>query len=354
MEKEHVLVAMSGGVDSSVTALLLKKKGYKVTGITFKMLPENSHPMVVTQIRDAREVSRILDIEHITVDIAEEFEKSIIDYFAGEYLRGRTPNPCVLCNRIIKFKHLLKVAGKIDANFIATGHYATVYRDTESGIYYLKTAKNKFRDQSYFLYRIDQIVLSKVLFPLGEYDKDSVRKIAKENNIHVHNKGDSHEICFITGKDYRSFFKERNIPFAQSHGKIIYRDGTVLGYHNGIVNYTIGQRRGLGISHHTPLYVLRIDSKTNTVVVGDREDLMHRKLTASDLHWINKKPEVGLTVLAKIRSIHIPARAKITGLNNDRLEILFDEPQWAVTPGQSVVLYKEDTVLGGGIILNGE
>ncbi len=353
MSKGKVLVAMSGGVDSSVTALLLKKEGYTVVGITFKMLGETTHPYVINQLEDAKKVSKILDIEHEVINIEDEFKTLIIDYFSKEYLSGKTPNPCVFCNKIIKFNNLLKIADRYNADFIATGHYATVEKNEKEGYYILKMAKNKFKDQSYFLYRIDQKILSRIIFPLSSFDKNKIREIAKNNHLHVHDKGDSHEICFIKGDDYRSFFREQNIPLSKSMGNIEYKNGMILGYHKGIYNYTIGQRRGLGISHPTPLYVMKIDSKNNRIIVGEKKDLLHTELYATNLNWIHKPPEPGKKIFAKIRSIHIPAEATIVDLNKDLLKIVFNKPQWAITPGQSVVLYEDDVVLGGGVITHG-
>ena len=352
MKKEKVVVAISGGVDSSVAALLLKEKGYEVIGLTLKLYSNYYNPLADTQLKDAENICETLKIEHIIIDLKDFFQKKIIDYFKNEYVKGHTPNPCILCNRAIKFDSLLKVANEIGATYIATGHYAIVEKDPNSNIFYLKRAVNKEKDQSYFLYRLNQTILSKTVFPLGTFSKNDIRIIAKKFNIHVHGKEDSNEICFIGDRDYRSFF--RRVEGLNKRGRIIYKDGTILGYHNGIFDYTIGQRRGLGISFSSPLYVLSLDSIKNDVIVGLKEDLQHKELIAEDLNWLNDLPKAGEKYLVKIRSIHTPALASVVDIDNIHIKIIFDKPQWAITSGQSVVLYKDDIVLGGGIITHGK
>ena len=351
MKKYRVIVAVSGGVDSAIAAHILKNKGYETIGLTLKLYPSFYNPDIDTQIEDAKNICKTLGIEHIIIDLEESFQQNIINYFRDEYLRGWTPNPCILCNRIIKFETLLKVSKGIGADYIATGHYANIEKDKNIDIFYLKRSLNRRRDQSYFLYRLNQKILSKTLFPLGPLNKKEVRMMAKKQKIHVHGKKDSSEICFIGDKDYRTFF--RRIEGLNKRGRILYKDGTILGYHNGLFEYTIGQRRGLGISHPTPLYVLELDSKENNVIVGERDDLQHKVLIAENLNWIYKKAEIGRKYFVKIRSIHSPALAEIVEIDDTHVKLIFDEPQWAITAGQSVVLYDSDNVLGGGIITYG-
>ena len=350
MKSKKVIVAISGGVDSSVAALLLKEKGYKVIGLTLKLYPKYYNPSVDIQLKDAEDVCKTLKIEHKVIDLQDTFRKKIIDYFRNEYVNGHTPNPCTLCNRIIKFETLVKYAEEVGAQYIATGHYAKIEKE-EKDIFYLKMASHKERDQTYFIYRLNQKILEKTILPLGQLSKNEVRVIAKNMGIHVHKKGDSHEICFIGDRDYRSFF--RRVEGLGKRGRILFKDGTILGYHNGVFDYTIGQRRGLGISYPDPLYVLKLDSKNNDVIVGLREDLMHRELIAQDLNWIYDKPKKGKRYLVKIRSIHTPAPAVISEISDNHIKIVFDNPQWAITVGQSAVVYKDDVVLGGGIITYG-
>ena len=351
MKRKKVIVAISGGVDSSIAAFLLKKKGYEVIGVTLKLFSSFYNPSIDTQLKDADNICKTLEIEHMVINLEELFQKKIINYFRDEYLSGRTPNPCTLCNRIIKFETLLNIANKLGANYISTGHYAIVEKNPYNNIFYLKRAKNIEKDQSYFLYRLNQTILSKTIFPLGNLNKEEVRTIAKKNSIHVHEKKDSNEICFIGDRDYRIFF--HRIEGLNKRGRIIHKDGTILGYHNGVFEYTIGQRRGLGISYSSPLYVLKLDSEKNDVIVGEREDLQHKELVAEDLNWIYDRPIRGKKYFTKIRSIHTPSLAKVVDINDNSLKIVFDKPQWAITAGQSVVLYENDTVLGGGIITYG-
>jgi len=351
MRKYRVVVAVSGGVDSAIAALLLKNKGYETIGLTLKLYSCFYNPSIEMQIEDAKMICKALNIKHIIINLEKAFQERIINYFRDEYLSGLTPNPCTLCNRIIKFETLLKVADEIGADYIATGHYANIVKDDSSNIFYLERALNKNKDQSYFLYRLNQKILARTIFPLGSFYKENVRKIAEKYKIHVHDKKDSNEICFIGDKDYRTFF--RRIEVYKKRGLIIDKNGKTLGYHNGVYEYTIGQRKGLGISHSTPLYVLQLNSKENTVIVGERKDLLHSKLIAEDLNWIYKKAEIGKKYFVKIRSIHIPALARVAEIDSKHIKLIFDAPQWAITAGQSVVLYEGNTVIGGGIITYG-
>ena len=295
--------------------------------------------------KDAEKVASILGIPHFTIDASQEFRKTVIDKFCDEYKTGRTPNPCIHCNRHMKFKLLKKIAAEQDVGFIATGHYARIVHDRKTDIYYLKRAINEKRDQSYFLYMLNQTILQKSLLPLGSLTKDKVRNIAQDNHLPVFEKEESQEICFIDGKDYRKLFKECSAP-----GPIINREGKVLGTHTGIVDYTIGQRRGLGIATGKPLYVTDIDSEKNVIVVGSGDEAYHNQLITEEVNWISHPLKTETEVLAKIRSVHRAAKAKLIPLTNSKVELHFFNPQWAVAPGQSAVFYDGDTVVGGGII----
>ena len=351
---------MSGGVDSSVVAVLLKEKGYDVTGITMQLYPQSryrsseSHIQRMNRnIEDARAMAEKLHIPHHVLDMGEEFHREVIEYFVGEYSSGRTPNPCIRCNRLLKFGFLLHRAGTFGAEYLATGHYARIDKNGLSGTYSLKTGTDISKDQSYFLHTLTQEQLGHVLMPLGTFRKGEVREIARRHGLDIHEKPESQEICFIEAKNYRSFF-EQHKPELLSPGPILDGSGKVLGTHSGIVNYTIGQRRGLGIHSHEPHYVTRIDFASNTIYVGLRNDVYHYGLYAENVNWISgKTPDKPLHVRVKIRSIHTPAEGVLFPEKIGRIRVRFNEAQWAVTPGQSAVFYVDDTVLGGGTIVEG-
>ena len=351
---------MSGGVDSSVAAVLLKEKGYDVTGITMQLYPlsryqsSDSHMQRMSRnIEDARAMAEKLLIPHHVLDMGEEFHREVIEYFVDEYSSGRTPNPCIRCNQLLKFGFLLQRAGAFGAEYLATGHYARIDKIGLSGTYALKTGTDASKDQSYFLHTLTQEQLGHVLMPLGTYRKEEVRKIARYNGLDIHEKPESQEICFIEAKNYRSFF-EQHKPELLSPGPILDGSGKVLGTHSGIVNYTIGQRRGLGIYSHEPHYVTGIDFGSNTIYVGLRKDVYHHGLTAENVNWISgKTPDRPLHVRVKIRSIHTPAEGVLFPQPWGMVRVRFDKAQWAVTPGQSAVFYVDDAVLGGGVIVEG-
>jgi len=353
--KKTVLVAMSGGVDSSITAALLKEQGYRVIGITMQLLPReiNNKATVgccgIENIEDARYVASLLKIPHYVINFRELFTEKVINNFIQEYRSGRTPNPCIKCNQYIKFKYLILKAEQIGADFISTGHYARIQYSSEKGVYLLKKGIDQERDQSYFLYVMTQSQLARTLMPLGEYTKAEVRNLARNLKLPVHEKPDSQEICFVTDRDYRRFL-ESFCPQAQAPGPILNKQGRVIGQHEGITNFTIGQRRGLGISSSQPLYVTRIDSQNNSITVGAREEVMHRELLVSKVIWTSGPVTLPMRVKIKIRSIHIPADALIEYAEDEMVRGIFDEPQWAVTPGQAAVFYDKDVVVGGGTI----
>lgn len=359
MSCRKVVVAMSGGVDSSVAAAILKDSGYEVTGITMNLFSLPGKICRSEELRsccgrraveDAHRVAIHLGIPHYVVDLRKEFEAAVIADFAREYRRGRTPNPCIRCNERIKFRLFLQRARRLGADYIATGHHVRVVKDSAGSRYLLKKGKDRAKDQSYFLYRLTQAQLARVLMPIGDLTKAEVRDAARRLGLPVAEKAESQETCFAPLGDYPEFLAGR-APGAFRTGPILDLKGRVLGQHKGIGNYTIGQRRGLGISGPRPLYVAAIDARRNAVIVGDEKDLFRKRLQASAVHLIaGGKIEDPVIVKAKIRYKHQEARALVVPGSAGRLLVEFDRPQRAVTPGQSVVFYKRDVVLGGGII----
>ena len=359
MKGRKVVVAMSGGVDSSVAASLLVDRGFDVTGITmnlFSLLGELCRSEELRSccgqkaVEDAHRVAIHLGIPHFVADLRREFEAEVIADFAREYGRGRTPNPCIRCNERIKFRIFLERARRLGADFVATGHHARVAVDPAGLRYVLKKGKDRAKDQSYFLYRLGQAQLARVLMPVGDFVKAEVREMARRRGLPVAEKTESQETCFAPLGDYPEFLAGR-APLAFRPGPIKGLDGRILGEHKGIGNYTIGQRRGLGISAPRPLYVIAIDAPRNTVVIGQERDLYRKKLLASDIHLVSGgKLEEPVMVKAKIRYKHQEARALVTPISTRRVRVEFDRPQRAITPGQSVVFYRRHVVVGGGII----
>ena len=357
MSKGKVIVAMSGGVDSSVAALLLHRQGFDVVGVTMRLwsveredVPAaNKRCCSVEDVDDARRVCHALGVPHYFLNFEREFQRHVIDYFVAEYDRGRTPHPCLACNDKIKFDFLLRRATFLDADFIATGHYGRVRTDAD-GRYELHKGIDTSKDQSYVLFTLGQSELSRLLLPVGEYRKEDIRARAHEAGLPVADKPDSQEICFIPDDNYRKFVSDRVRP---RPGNLVDLGGEVLGTHPGIQFFTIGQRRGLGLSGSTvqPLYVTRIDSETNDVVLGRHEDLFSSRLWASRVSYVSGTiPDGPTSVTAKIRYKAEGADATIVPLSDDTAEVWFDEPQRAVTPGQAVVFYSGDKILGGGYI----
>ena len=355
--KKPVVVAMSGGVDSSVAAALLKNKGYQVIGMTMCFsLPESRgrRPSCcgLEGIEDARRVARELGIKHYVVSMQKYLQDKVIKDFCNEYILGRTPNPCVRCNQYLKFDILLKKAVALGAEFLATGHYARVTssQGQAAGVkgYILKKAKDKFKDQSYFLYRLNQEQLKAILFPLGDYTKTQVRKLAGEFNLPVADKPGSQEICFLPDNDYRKFLIAR-LGNKIKPGPIVNTEGVVLGRHKGIAFYTIGQREGLGLALGYPAYIIDINARNNAITVGKKEGVLKNKLLVSQPHFILKPVKKRIALTVKIRYNHKGALAEVYPIGN-KIKVIFKIPQFAVTPGQSAVFYDKDTLIGGGII----
>lgn len=330
-----VAIGISGGVDSAVSALLLKQQGYDVLGITMKLFEDDS---VNKMLIDAKKVCDEVGIKHIVLDLTKEFKKIVIDNFIESYKNGKTPNPCVLCNKYFKFGLLYEKAKELGYDYIATGHYVKII---DNKLYVCDNDK----DQSYFLYGINKEILDKIIFPLKEFkNKEEIRELAKKHNLSIFDKKDSQEICFIKNDDYISFLENYITP---KSGDIVDLTGNILGKHNGLYKYTIGQRKGLGISSNKPLYVTEIDYINNKVIVCDNDNLFKSNLVANDVNLlVDKLPN---ECFAKIRSRGILAACKVEFKDN-KLFVTFNEKQRAITKGQSVVLYKDDICLGGGII----
>ncbi len=354
-----VAVAMSGGVDSSVAAALLLKKGYEVVGLTMKLVdlpPEYCRSEDLRSCcgsaasNDAWKVARALGIPHYVADMRGPFERLVIDDFRSEYGKGRTPNPCVRCNRFIKFDLLLERARALGAEFIATGHYARIERDPGSDLFLLKKGKDASKDQSYFLYAMGQRELARTLLPVGGLEKRAVRRLASALMLPVADKPESQEICFVPDNDYARFLRKEN-ELLSCPGPIVDREGRELGRHPGIIHFTVGQRRGLGIAASRPLYVLAVDAASNRVVVGPGEFLDGRGLAASGVTLVSgERLEKPFRARVKIRSRHAAAAATVRPSGESGAEVFFDAPQRAVAPGQAAVFYRRSTVLGGGTI----
>lgn len=355
MEKKKVVVGMSGGVDSSVAAYLLKEQGYDVIGITMQVWQEDNDfsereggCCSLSAVEDARRVAQKLDIPFYVFNFRKSFKEKVIDYFVQEYIDGKTPNPCIACNKYLKFDELLMKARGIGAEYVATGHYAKI--EEKGGRHLLIRADDDKKDQTYALYNFTQDQLSHTLMPCGDYTKDKIREIAKEIGLAVHNKKDSEEICFIHDNDHGRYIKEAR-PKEVKPGNFVDEKGNIVGKHKGIVYYTIGQRKGLGLALGKPVFVIDINPRTNEVVIGAEDKIFKTDLIAKDTNFIPfEKLEGEMEVQAKVRYAAKPAKAKIYPLKDGKVKVSFEDKQRAITKGQSVVFYDGNVVVGGGVI----
>ena len=351
MNNKKVLLGMSGGVDSSVSALLLKEQGYDVIGITLQLFA-GSCCNLETNL-DAKNVCKSIGIPHITYDLREQFKCNVIDDFINEYKNCRTPNPCIECNKHIKFGVMFEKAKELGCDYIATGHYAKIEYSEKYNQYVLKKSNATAKDQSYVLYNIPKEMIENIIFPLGNFtSKDEIREIAAKYNLKVANKPDSEDICFIPDGNYKKFLEE-NSDLKPKQGNIVDKNGKILGKHNGLYNYTIGQRKGLGISYKEPLFVIGFNPQKNELIVGTNEDTYKQEMLVNNLNWLleselSKEIEVGV----KTRYSTKETKAKIEQIDKDLVKVIFEEPAQRITPGQSAVFYIDDVVLGGGKILS--
>lgn len=351
--KKKVLLGMSGGIDSSVSAIVLKEMGYEVIGATMQLCPNTSIDkgcLASSAIEDAKKVCEQLEIQHIVLDCRKEFQYHVMDNFISCYENCKTPNPCIECNQYLKFGVFYQKSMELNCDYIATGHYAKIEYSEKYKQYVIRKSESENKDQTYFLYRVQKEVLPKIIYPLQDFqDKENIRKIAELHGLKIAHKKDSQEICFIPNNDYGNFLTKENKVIGKK-GNIVLEDGTILGKHTGLIYYTIGQRKGLGVSYKLPLYVISLNKEKNEVIVGEEKYLYEKELKAEDCNFlIDIDLDKEIEVMAKIRYRAKEAKATLK-MKDGIANVIFDEPQRAITPGQSVVFYIDDIVLGGGKI----
>ena len=353
----RIAIAMSGGVDSSVAALLLKKEGHQLLGLHMKLHHGEGHERIrkrccsLDEALDARAICRKLDIPFYVLDFQKEFRETVIDYFIRDYQKGKTPNPCVMCNRKIKSGPLIQKSMELECDFLATGHYASVQKSADGKSLQLIRPQDKEKDQTYFLHGISSFELKKMVFPLANLNKNEVRQLAREHGLVSADKEESQEICFVP-KDYRQFL-EKKVSRPQTRGRFVDSSGNDLGEHQGLMYYTIGQRKGLGISDSTPYYVVSLNEAKNEVVLGKADELFCSEVTVTDVNWISiKPPQHPFSAKVKLRYSHQETFSTIKPINDHQVRIALKQPQKSVAPGQAAVFYDQDVVLGGGWIVS--